>query len=194
MLAAQLAVYRTFIYPRTTALAQTLFRFLTRKGLVVGSSSTAEFVPEMADDFFKGMSAIQANSGVKQLEKLQQNIDHRRQMASLYDQLLSEKDWPVRHYDKHIMDPVMVRYPVRIKRKKEALEKAASAGIELGSWFESPLHPEETPLAPYDYTIGMCPEAEKAAAQTVNLPLHPRAGEKTVRRTVEFITQFTPAE
>ena len=194
MLAAQLAVYRMFIYPRTTALAQTLFRFLTRKGLVVGSSSTAEFVPEMADDFFKGMSTVQAGSGVKQLKKLQRNIDHRRKMADLYDQLLLEKGWPVRHYDKHVMDPVMVRYPVRIKQKKEAIEKAASAGIELGSWFESPLHPEETPLAPYDYKIGMCPEAEKAAAQTVNLPLHPRAGEKTVHRTVEFMTQFTPEE
>ncbi len=193
MLSAQLAVYRAFIYPRTTALAQTLFRFLTKKGLVVGSSSTAEFVPEMAGDFFKGMGAVQACSGLKQLGKLQQNIDHRRQMGTRYDELLAAKGWPTRNYDTSIMDPVMVRYPVRIKQKKEALEKAASAGIELGSWFESPLHPEETPLAPYDYTIGMCPEAEKAAAETVNLPLHPRASERTVRRTVEFITQFNPA-
>ncbi|MHC4783060.1 MAG: DegT/DnrJ/EryC1/StrS family aminotransferase [Planctomycetota bacterium] len=193
MLTAQLAIYRTFIYPRTTALAQTLFRFLTQKGLVVGSSSTAEFTPEMADDFFKGMSAVQEKSGLRQLKKLQHNFDHRRQMADLYDQLLTEKGWPARQYDVSIMDPVMVRYPVRIKEKKQALEKAASAGIELGSWFESPLHPEETPLAPYDYEIGMCPEAERAADQVVNLPLHPRAGEKTVRRTIDFLTQFTPA-
>lgn len=193
MLAAQLAVYRTFIYPRTTALAQTLFRSLTKKGLVVGSSCTAEFTPAMAADFFKGMSSVQAGSGIHQLKKLQQNIDHRKKMATLYDDLLAEKGWPVRKYDKSVMDPVMVRYPVRIKEKKQALEKAASAGIELGSWFESPLHPEETPLAPYDYTIGMCPEAEKAADEVVNLPLHSRAGEKTARRTVDFMSQFTPA-
>ena len=193
MLAAQLAVYRTFIYPRTTALAQTLFRFLTKKGVVVGSSSTAEFVPEMADDFFKAMSSVQARSGLKQLKKLNQNIEHRKQMAALYDTLLAEKGWPTRQYDKNVVVPVMVRYPVRIKQKKEALEKAASAGIELGSWFESPLHPEETPLAPYTYELGMCPQAEKAAAETVNLPLHPRAGKKTVYRTVDFISQFDPA-
>ncbi|MHC4258752.1 MAG: DegT/DnrJ/EryC1/StrS family aminotransferase [Planctomycetota bacterium] len=124
MLTAQLAIYRTFIYPRTTALAQTLFRFLTQKGLVVGSSSTAEFTPEMADDFFKGMSAVQEKSGLRQLKKLQHNFDHRRQMADLYDQLLTEKGWPARQYDVSIMDPVMVRYPVRIKEKKQALEKA----------------------------------------------------------------------
>lgn len=193
MLAAQLAVYRTVIYPRTTALAQTVFRFLTKKGVVVGSSSMAEFIPTMAADFFKCMSSVQARSGLKQLKNLNENIMHRKQMADLYDELLAEKGWPTRNYDKSIMEPVMVRYPVRIRQKKEALEKAAAAGIELGSWFESPLHPAETPLTQYDYAIGLCPEAEKAATETVNLPLHARAGEKTVRRTVEFITQFTPA-
>ena len=85
----------------------------------------------------------------------------------------------------------MVRYPVRIKEKEKALETAASAGVELGSWFECPLHPIETPLKAYDYEIGMCPEAEKAGREVVNLPTHPRANEKTVRKTVEFITRFT---
>jgi len=89
------------------------------------------------------------------------------------------------------MQPVMVRYPLRIAEKTKALEGAAKAGIELGSWFECPLHPIETPLASYDYEIGMCPEAEKASQQVVNLPLHPRVTEKTTAKTVEFITGFS---
>jgi perosamine synthetase len=192
MLAAQLAVYRMLIYPRTTALSQNIFRYLTRKGAVVGSSCTAEYNPEMAADFFKGMSSVQARSGIRQLKKIESNIAHRRQMAELYDEVLSQKSWPIRNYNKEIMNPVMVRYPVRIAEKEKALEQAASAGIELGSWFECPLHPKETPLEKYGYKIGMCPEAEKACNQVVNLPLHPRVSEKTVRKTVEFITQFTP--
>jgi perosamine synthetase len=192
MLAAQLAVYRMFIYPRTTALAQNIFRYLTKRGAVVGSSSTAEFEPKMATDFFKAMSSVQAVAGLRQLAKVENNIAHRRQMAELYDKLLIEKGWPARNYDKEVMNPVMVRYPVRIKEKDKALEEAAAAGIELGSWFECPLHPIETPLEKYDYQIGMCPEAEKASREVVNLPLHPRATKKTVRRTVEFITGFTP--
>jgi dTDP-4-amino-4,6-dideoxygalactose transaminase len=82
----------------------------------------------------------------------------------------------------------MVRYPVRIARKDEALAEASKAGIELGSWFECPLHPIETPLAAYDYHLGMCPEAEKASNEVVNMPLHLRANETTAKRTVEFIT------
>ena len=169
------------------------FPYLTKKGAVVGSSSTAEYNPQqMAADFFKGMSSIQARTGLRQLAKVESNIAHRRQMAEVYDKLLAEKGWPTRKYDKSVMDPVMVRYPVRIKEKAKALEDAATAGIELGSWFECPLHPIETPLEVYDYRIGMCPEAEKASQEVVNLPLHPRATKKTVRRTVEFITGFTP--
>jgi dTDP-4-amino-4,6-dideoxygalactose transaminase len=192
MLAAQLAVYRMFIYPRTTALAQNIFRYLTKKGAVVGSSSSCEFEPEMEKDFFKAMSSVQAVAGIRQLKKLEKNIEHRREMAELYDELLLQKGWPTRNYDKEVMNPVMVRYPVRIKEKDKAIQRAASAGIELGTWFECPLHPIETPLEKYDYQIGMCPEAEKASREVVNLPLHPRATKKTVWRTVEFITGFMP--
>ena len=191
MLAAQLAVYRAFIYPRTTALAQQVFRALTKKGVVVGSSCGSEFNPVMADDFLKKMSGVQASSGIKQLKKLDKNIEHRKTMASLYDQLLAEKGWPVRQYDSSVQNPVMVRYPVRIKEKEKALEQAASNGIELGSWFECPLHPVETPMEKYDYQIGMCPQAEKASDEIVNLPVHPRTSESTIRKTVEFITRFT---
>ncbi|MHC4069711.1 MAG: DegT/DnrJ/EryC1/StrS family aminotransferase [Planctomycetota bacterium] len=193
MLTTQLAIYRLFIYPRTTALAQTIFRYLTKKGAVVGSSSTSEFEPVMANDFFKAMSNVQAKSGLRQLKKLQHNIEHRKIMAGLYDNLLEQKGFKVRNFDSSTMEPVMVRYPLRITQKNRALAEAARAGVELGSWFECPLHPIETPLEVYDYKIGMCPEAEKASLQVINLPLHPRTSEKTVRKTVDFITRFTQA-
>lgn len=191
MLRAQLAIYRLFVYPRTTALAQSLFRYLTKKGAVVGSSSTSEFVPVMADDFFKSISNVQARSGLRQFEKITDNIRHRKELARLYDRLLEAKGWSSRKYDDSMSEPVMVRYPVRIDNKAEALKQAAGAGIELGSWFESPLHPVETPLSAYDYEPGTCPQAEKASGQVVNLPLHPRVDKKTAQRTVEFITGFT---
>ncbi len=193
MLAIQLGVYRAFVYPKTTALIQAIFRYLTKKGLVVGSSQTGEFEPKMALDFFKGISVIQARAGLRQIKKIERNIEHRKKMAQLYDQLLEEKGWKSRGYDTDSMEPVMVRYPVRSADKGRALAEAAKAGIELGSWFECPLHPIETPLQTYDYRIGMCPVAEKAAREVVNLPLHPRVSEKTVRKTVEFVVRFGQA-
>ena len=193
MLSAQLMIYRLLIYPRTTALAQRLFRYLASKGAVVGSSSAGEYEPVKADDFFKGFSAAQARSGLRRLKKIDHNIAHRLSVALRYDRLLEDKGFKGRNYDGGMMRPVMVRYPLRIEEKAKALEQAARAGIELGSWFECPLHPIETPLASYDYEIGMCPEAEKAGREAVNLPLHPRADEEAVRKSVDFITGFTQA-
>jgi dTDP-4-amino-4,6-dideoxygalactose transaminase len=193
MLWVQALVYRMAVYPRTTAFIQEVFRYLTKLGVVVGSSKTSEFAPVMEADFFKGMSAVQARRGIRQLRRLEQNIAHRRNMARLYDELLTGKGWRPRGYDRSAMDPVMVRYPVRITEKDRALSEAGKAGVEIGSWFECPLHPKETPLAAYDYEAGMCPQGEKASREVVNLPLHPRTSEATIRRTVEFITKFTQA-
>jgi len=194
MLRAQLAVYRSIVYPRTTAFAQALFRYLTSKGAVVGSSSASEFQPTMAPDFFKGISGIQARGGLRQLKKIGQNTTHRLEMAQFYDQLFEQRGWLPRKYDRTTVQPVMVRYPVRIVEKAEALARSAKEGIELGSWFECPLHPLETPLAAYNYQVGMCLQAEKACREVVNLPLHLRANEKTAKKTVEFITRFTQAQ
>jgi perosamine synthetase len=191
MLRMQLIIYRLFIYPGTTALAQRLFRYLTKKGAVVGSSSTSEFEPVKADDFFKGISRMQARTGLRQLGRIEENIAHRRKMTQLYDELFTAKGFKSGKDGREWAEPVLVRYPVRITEKEKALLQAAKAGIELGSWFECPLHPIETPLASYDYELGMCPEAEKAAREVVNLPLHLRANEKTAVKTVEFITGFT---
>ncbi|MFH1746092.1 MAG: DegT/DnrJ/EryC1/StrS family aminotransferase [Planctomycetota bacterium] len=192
MLRAQLAVYRTFIYPRTTALAQNLFRFLTRLGLVVGSSSTCEFEPKMEPDFFKGMSAMQARAGLRQIRKRDRIIAHRRQMTALYDELLKERGWPMPALPAEL-DPVMVRYPVRVMDKDRALATAARHFVELGSWFECPLHPIETPLEAYGYHTGMCPEADRACRETVNLPVHPRTGPGTARKSVAFVANIGPA-
>ena len=41
------------------------------------------------------------------------------------------------------------------------------------------------------FVLGL--SAEKAAREAINLPLHPRASEKTVRRTVDFICKYEQA-
>jgi dTDP-4-amino-4,6-dideoxygalactose transaminase len=191
MLRAQLALYRALVYPRTTALAQNLFRWLTRTGLVVGSSSTAEFSPDMARDFFKRMSDLQARVGLRQLQRLDRSIEHRRRMQALYDGLLSRAGWDLPAVPEY-MDPVLVRYPVRVADKNMALAAAARNFVELGSWFECPLHPIKTPLESYGYQLGSCPVAERACAEVVNLPVHPRAGVSTARRTVNYIASIGP--
>lgn len=192
MLAVQLAVYRAFIYPRTTAFAQTIFRWLTEIG-VMGSSSIEEYVaPNIPENFFCAMSSVQARAGLRQLKKIEQNFEHRKKTVLLYQQLLAEAGWKIKALPDHI-DPILVRYPVRITEKEKAVKSAARAGIEIGTWFDSPLHQCRN-LQNFEYYPGMCSQGEKAAEQVVNLPLHPRVTGNTVRKTIDFISKFQQAE
>ncbi len=192
MLRAQMAVHRTLVYPKTTVAIQTLFRWLTRTGLVVGSSTTSEFDPAMEADFFKGMGAAQARVGLRRLRRLADNIAHRQRLTRMYKTLLLERGFPTPELPS-AADPVLVRYPVRVADKDRALAMAGRHLVELGSWFECPLHPIETPLERYGYEPGLCPASERACREVVNLPVHPRASEASVRRTVAFIAQIGPA-
>jgi dTDP-4-amino-4,6-dideoxygalactose transaminase len=186
----QLFIYYTFVYPRTAAMAGRIFRWLGKRGVVLGSSSMEETQSSgMSEDFFIQMGFVQAKVGLREMKRLQENIEHRRKLAALYDMLLVERGWRARRLGSDT-EPVMVRYPVRIVNKWEALEEAAKRGIELGSWFESPLHAKEGDLEEFDYEWGMCPEGERAAREVVNLPVHRRVSEKTARRTVDFVCRF----
>ena len=192
LLAAQRAVYRAMVYPRTTMLIRNFFRWLIKKGVVIGSSSLEEkHSIDMPPDFFMGMSDSQAKSGLKQLTHLEKNIMHRKETTHLYEELLLGHNWPVMRIADYA-DPVFVRYPVRVKDKWKVVDDALKEGIELGTWFESPLHPKDTNIELYGYHIGLCPQAEKAAGEVVNLPLGLRVNRKTALRTVKFITRYEP--
>jgi dTDP-4-amino-4,6-dideoxygalactose transaminase len=189
VLSLQRVIHRLLIYPRTTAFLTRLFRWLVKKGVVIGSSGACEYTPVMKDNFFMGMSNSQSLAVLKQLKRIENNMAHRRAMQQLYDYLLHEAGWIVSEIPEYI-DPILVRYPIRVKDKARVVADSSRCGVEIGTWFESPLHPEQTPLHLYDYRVGMCPEAEKAAKTAINLPLHLRAGKNTVRRTVEFISNY----
>jgi len=192
MLAAQRMVHRAVVFPKTILTIQAVFRWMTAHGMVVGSSSRAEYELVAEPDFFKGMSAGQARAAVRQMHRLGANLAHRRQMADLYHRLLRERGWPMPSIPGDL-DPVLVRYPVRVADKPKALALAAKRRVELGDWFHSPLHQAVLPLEMYDYRAGMCPEAEKAAREVVNLPTHPRAGERHALRAVELLSEIGPA-
>jgi dTDP-4-amino-4,6-dideoxygalactose transaminase len=123
--------------------------------------------------------------------RIDENLSHRRRMRRVYDELLAKVGWPEASVGDEF-DPVLVRYPVRVSDKARAVAEAPGKLIELGTWFECPLHPIETPMHLYDYHDGLCPTAEKACREVVNLPMHGRAGDATARRSVEFLTHIGP--
>ena len=193
LLSLQRIVHRAIVYPKTITAIQSVFRWLSDKGLVVGSSATSEYKQQADPAFFKAMSSGQGRAGLRGVLRLEDNISHRRRMARVYDDLLAERNWPIPDIPDYL-DPVLVRYPVRVADKQKAIALAPGARVELGTWFECPLHQALVSLDKYDYHDGMCPVAEQAAREVVNLPTHPRANEKVAQRSVDYVCKIGPAE
>ena len=190
LMGMELALYKVAVFPNTLEFIRKCYRWLVHHNFIDGSASIPELtVPEKPEGFFMGSSSVQARAGLRQLRLLERNIEHRKKLTRLYDQLLEQRGWKVIKPPENT-DPVLVRYPVRITDKWGAIEKALQSGIELGAWFETPLHPKEANIELFGYHWGSCPEAEKAAREVVNLPLHQRVSKRTARKTVDFLCQF----
>ncbi|MGE3955227.1 MAG: DegT/DnrJ/EryC1/StrS family aminotransferase [Vicinamibacterales bacterium] len=70
----------------------------------------------------------------------------------------------------------LLYFPVRVRHKRELLERARKARVEMIPWpNQTPIYSVEDPerLHLYGYQRGSCPAAEQLASDLVGLPTHP---------------------
>lgn len=183
-LSIQYWFYQRFFTPQFYWLAQGLLHGIGRMGLAVASSSASELRGDRPYDHEWRMASPQCLAGLRQLQGLSASIRHRQMLAARYDAGLMESGWSIARRNE---ENVLLRYPVMVQNKKELLQRARAAHVELGSWFETPLHP--VPLSQhvfFGYSLGQCPNAEAAAGRIVNLPLHQRVTVDEADRVLEF--------
>jgi len=186
LLAVQLRLHQAVVYPSTSAAVTRLFRWMTKKGLVIGSSNQSEFGVLLPRYYALGPAPLQCRVGRRQVARIQANIANRLRITAQYFGELPKFGYAVPKRSADAEVPIL-RFPLRVANKDEALARAPRYGVEIGSWFECPLHPAETNHAAFGYQDGDCPEAEKAAREVINLPTHQRVSERDVRRTLAFI-------
>jgi perosamine synthetase len=194
VLRCQIAAHDWLVRPSSAMLLTLLYRALNRVGLVRGSSSPGELRGVMPDDYFTGMAPCQVRRGLRELARIDANIRHRVGLTAFYQRELARIGFsPLRVCG--VEEMPLLRYPVRVANKAEVLSRAVRSGVEIGSWFECPLHPEGTRQEDFGYRDGMCPEAERAAREVVNLPTHLKVKPGTAERVLEFLRRHaTPAE
>jgi len=188
-LALQLVAYHTFVRPPLYWVALGSYRMLARSGLFVGSSVESELAGVMPADYAKRMSALQEWIVRKKIANLVRVLDHRRKLKRLYDDALMTAGLPTYRIPAYA-DPVLLRYPIRVAEKGRVLAEARRLCIELGDWFDHPLHPKGANVAAFGWRKGMCPEGERAAQEVVNLPMYMRIGEREVQRAISFLRPY----
>jgi perosamine synthetase len=187
----QYALYRQFFRPKFYWHSQKALHALSKLGLLVGSSSSAELTGKRPSDFCWRMGTFQQRVGLAQMDKLEVNLSHRRALSRYYSETLRRHGW---RFDDHLncIETILLRFPLEVENKTRVLKESSRAGIELGSWFETPLHP--LLLADHhlvDYQLGSCPVAESTANKVVNLPLHERVTRSDAEKIAQFVLSHT---
>jgi dTDP-4-amino-4,6-dideoxygalactose transaminase len=187
-LSLQYLLHQRLFSPRLYWLAVQILHRFSERNLFVGSSGELELQGKSPRDLIWRMGPFQDRAGIKQLQKFPQNLIHRKRLTEFYHKSLQAEGWCIDSCLYH-RDTILLRYPLRVANKWRLLQLAKKCRVELGSWFESVLHPVRTSLEHFGYKLGQCPGAEQAANEVINLPLHPRITPKDAQRIVTFITR-----
>lgn len=194
LLRLQLLIRPFINHPRIYSWGVALFRILSKMGIVVGSSEAVEMEStKQPKHFFKSMSAVQRKKVNQQIGQLDQLVAKRQQQYAKYDQLF--KSLNLYRLEVTDIDHSALKFPIFVKDKSTFLKLASKAGIKLGDWMNSPIHPVEQYWENWFYKAGTAPVAEKYAQHILNLQTDLEV--KEFNSTLAFIeqnkAQFIPA-
>ena len=186
VLFAQILAHKLLVRPSTAIAVMWLYRALNRLGLAVGSSSQEELSGKMPKRYLATMAACQVRQGLREMAEIEANIRHRVRLTAFYQAELPRFGFAP--LPASVVEGLpLLRYPVRVDNKEQVLSNAGRSRVEIGSWFEVPLHPKGTRMEAFGYRQGMCPEAEAASREVVNLPTHQKVSMAIAERTLDFL-------
>jgi dTDP-4-amino-4,6-dideoxygalactose transaminase len=135
------------------------------------------------------LDAIQAAIVCAKLPHLDDWTAARQRNAARYDQLFQDTRVPVGLpkvvTERHIFN----QYVVRVSDRDELRAYLRKKGIETEVYYPVPMHVQEC-FAYLGYTPGDFPESERAAKETVALPVHPELTESQLRFVVTTIGDY----
>lgn len=187
MLATQIFVRKNILRPSIYWAALKLYRWASQYGLISGSSDAGELESAtMPQNYLKSGANIQAKKGLEALQYFDENIKHRNEIASLYNNAFTKlKIAPV--YLPEYATHTFIKYPFLVKDQQRFLKLAQQNQIPLGDWLNSPIHPIRESLDRWDYYEGSFPIAEKIGYHILNLPTDESISINEAKRIVEFL-------
>lgn len=185
----QLLAHAALVTPRTHGLAQEVYRLLYSHGIIPGSGTPEEAAGatfrQVPPEYFQAMSRPQAEAGLFETTRFDEGIARRRAAMRVYGDGLRAAGLtpPVEE-----AGTLYSRYPLRVLNKTDLVRKAVAAGVPLGAWFETPLHP--IPLerhADFGMDVARFPNALDATREVVNLPIGIATSVPDARRALAYV-------
>lgn len=168
---AKFIAYHALMQPYVHRLSRVLYELSGKRHGLPRATSGEESRGERPRWYERRFSNAQAVLALRQLQRLDANVRHRRAVCEAYVARLA--DWGFKLPQTAAeAEPAYVRFPLWVEDRLTA-ERKAKPRVLLGNWFTSVLEEAESPIHG-GYAAGSCPRAEAAAQHVVNLPTNPR--------------------
>ncbi len=138
------------------------------------------------------IDALQASIVLAKFKYLEKWTEKRRKNAQFYSQLFKEKKitdcltLPLEVFPRHVYN----QYVIRVKRNRDELRSFLSEkNISTEIYYPLPLHLQKC-FASLGYKEGTFPESEKAANESIALPIFPELSQDQLTYVVEKIDGF----
>ena len=124
---------------------------------------------DMPEDYLEGIGRVEAAVGLRQLERYEAIVAHRRQIASVYDEALARV--PGLTLPPLVEGATYSHYVVHTPARDALIAAMARRGIELGELIEYSI-PELPAYRSYVGADEAFPVARDLSRSLINLPLH----------------------
>ena len=180
-------LHNRFYQPNLYWLARDTYRWLAQRGALPGSSTDAELLdPRMPERYRERFGGIRERQIRRVLQNLPAIIEHRTAIAARYAAWCEQRNIRIQQGPANTV-PAHLRFPLLVDGREQLLEAARRERIELGDWFNAPLHPAEANGQVFGYELGMCPIADSFATRIVNLPTHQHVTFTEAARILAFL-------
>jgi dTDP-4-amino-4,6-dideoxygalactose transaminase len=156
--------------------------------IIRGHGSKPKYYHKIVGGNFR-LDAIQAAIVTAKLQHLDSWTAGRQRNAKKYDQLFAAAGLsaitPKVVGSRHIFN----QYVVRVERRNELQAFLQKKGIGTEVYYPVPMHLQEC-FAYLGVKPGAFPESERAAAETLALPVYPEVSEQQLQYVAECVTEF----
>jgi len=158
--------------------------------LVSKAVSWQEKKGQKPDYFPRAMPNALAILALNQFSKLEKFQNQRKNIAKIYYEKLAGTGFglPAKFAERN---PAWLRFTVRHEDAHNIIYTAwHERNILIGDWYTTVIAPFDTKLEKMRYKTGICPNAERLAKQTLNLPTHINISRADLERIIEFIKKY----
>ena len=191
-IALQIVLYNILFHPLIHFIGKYMLYELGKLNIFIQSTTEEEIKGKRPDKYPVKLSNIQAKVGLSQLRALNQNLEHRRKVATYYKNSLTKFNYKIKipeNNDK-LYNPSYIRFCLLVEDREKIKKFFLSKGVELGEWFNCPIHPRETSLNNVFYKTGSCPVAEHITGHNVNLPTHLKISMKQASYIIKILGDY----